>query len=351
MPREIVSHTQRSVVANTAALDPRSRALLELQRQSLARTLSDDQPEPSVGDVWVTHVTWHDGIAKGLAAMIVVLRAFTEAWSPRTLYDVAPLSDDEQLASEWSLLLGADVSGLGFPIVAHVDAQCTTTSSMLSRRLGALAEAALADLHRLLQAYAIGDTAALEFAVARAGRRSIRHHLVWEEFAEALLAISQALAAPLLDSADGTPEEDLVVESGPSLAFVREKSPPPIVERWVVDWNPPRLRECAPGNSEVVLMGHVIALYLRDYPAKAPQHESLQLLSVVFDLHYDEIAALPHLKRLTRLRQCYEKGAPGTDVFAFISDSLRYWHTLHMRETAGPTLDRLAARKTDPRKS
>lgn len=345
-----MSHTQRSVVTGPAALDPRSRALLELQRESLARSLWDNQPEPSVGDVWITRATWHTGIAKGLAAMIVVLRAFTEAWSARTLYDVAPLSDDERLASEWSLLLGADVSGLGFPIVAHIDAQCTTTSAMLSRRLGALAEQALADLDRLLYAYASGDTAPLTLAVGCTGRSSIRHHLEWEDFASALLVISQALSAPLLESADGTPNDEALSASESSLSLVREPAPPPYDERWMFEWDPPRLRECAPGNENVLLLGHVIARYLHDSPRHALQREALQLLRVVLDLDYEEVADLHGVQRLVRLKQCFGSSEPGSGVLTFVNNSVLHWRACTASEDADPRLDRLAARKADPRR-
>lgn len=346
-----MSHTQRSVVTGPAALDPRSRALLELQRESLARSLWDNQPEPSVGDVWVTRASWHTGIAKGLAAMIVVLRAFTEAWSARTLYDVAPLSDDERLASEWSLLLGADSSGLGFPIVAHIDAQCTTTSSMLTRRLGALAEAALADLHLLLHAYATGDASTLKLAVGYTGRRSIRHHLEWEEFASALLAIAQELSAPLLDSIDGTPEDEETPANEPPLALVREESPPPYGERWAFEWNPPRLLDRAPDGSSVVLLGHVIARYLQDRPSLSLQRDVLQRLLVVCDLTYEEVAELPNVKRLVRFKECFTSFVPGSDLLAFANNSVMHWRAFAAREGERPNLDRLAARKADPRQS
>ncbi len=346
-----MSHTQRSVVTGPAALDLRSRALLELQRQSLARSLSDNQPEPSVGDVWVTRTVWPTGIAKGLAAMIVVLRAFTEAWSARTLYDVAPLSDDERLASEWSLLLGADVSGLGFPVVAHIDAQCSTTSSMLTRRLGALAEAALADLHLLLQAYASGDSAVLELAVGHTGRRSVRHHLEWEEFASALLAVSQALAAPLLESIDGTPNDAAITQSEPSLILVREAEPPPYPKRWEFQFEPLRLVERGGGKDNSTRLGHVFAQYLEESPGHSLSREACEHLSVVLDIDLEAIVSFTGVQRSIRLKKCFGSKEPSPDVLAFAVRSVLHWEALRMKGDAGPRLDRLAARKSDPHRS
>lgn len=344
-------HSQRSVVTDAAALDPRSRALLELQRESLARSLSENQPEPSVGDVWVTRTTWPTGISKGLAAMIVVLRAFTEAWSARTLYDVAPLSDDERLASEWSLLLGAEVSGLGIPIVAHVDAQCTTAVSMLSRRLGALAELALADLNLLVHAYASGDSAPLKLAVGCTGRSSIRHHLEWEDFASALLTISQALAAPLLDSSDGTPHDEAIAAGEPSLALVREPAPPRFVDRWAFELDPPRLVDRASGSDSVTRLGHVFARYLQDSTGYSLDREAFRRLHVLLDVEYEEMAALENVARMLRVKKCFGSSEPGTDVLVFVSRSLHHWQAHCAKADAGPRLDRLAARKADPRYS
>jgi hypothetical protein len=129
--------------------------------------------------------------------MLVVLRAFSEVWSSQPLFDVAPVSEDERLASEWSLILSASDSGVGLPLVVHVDVQCTTTSSMLMRRLGTLSDPARVDLDNLVRAYAMGDASSIEWRVGRPGSISIRFHPEWDEFARQLVVLSQTFAAPL----------------------------------------------------------------------------------------------------------------------------------------------------------
>jgi mRNA-degrading endonuclease toxin of MazEF toxin-antitoxin module len=172
-------------------------ALLSSQRTALREACAEVSGVPQVGDVWLSEVQWSFGREAGLAAMLVVLRAFTEVWSSRTLFDVAPASEDERLATEWSLILDAHVSGISSPLVLHIDVQSTATASMLSRRLGALSDSALADLHALVRAYAMGDTGSIDLRVGQRGRLSIRFHPEWEEFARQLLFLSQSFAEPL----------------------------------------------------------------------------------------------------------------------------------------------------------
>ncbi|CAN5152880.1 hypothetical protein BH09GEM1_BH09GEM1_22680 [soil metagenome] len=131
-----------------------------------------------------------------MTAMLIVLRTFTEIWSIKPLFDVAPVSEDERLASEWSLIFGPSQSGLGFPVVAHIDAQCTTTSSMLVRFVGALSDAACLDLSAMLRAYALSDDSVIELKIGRRGDVRIRFHPEWDEFARELVTLCQAFAAP-----------------------------------------------------------------------------------------------------------------------------------------------------------
>lgn len=132
-----------------------------------------------------------------MTAMLIVLRTFTETWCVRPLFDVAPISENERLASEWSLIFGPSRSGLGFPIVAHIDAQCTTTSSMLVRFVGTLSDVACLDLDAILRAYALNDDCVIELKIARRGDSRIRFHPEWVEFARELVILCQAFSAPL----------------------------------------------------------------------------------------------------------------------------------------------------------
>ncbi|MFL5614809.1 MAG: hypothetical protein ACJ796_14195 [Gemmatimonadaceae bacterium] len=177
--------------------DSELEALLRAQRDALSSSSAKSHAPPQVGDIWISHTQWSFGAEEGLAAMLVVLRAFNEAWSSQPLFDVAPISEDERLATEWSLILSASDSGLGVPLVLHIDVQSTTTSSMLARRLGSLAEHARDDLLNVLRAYALSDASAIELRVGRSGTVSIRFHPEWDEFAKQLVSLSQAFAAPL----------------------------------------------------------------------------------------------------------------------------------------------------------
>jgi hypothetical protein len=171
--------------------------LLDAQRNALQSAFGSDRPTPQVGDVWLSGVKWTFGSEDGLDAMLVVLRSFSEVWSSQLLFDVAPVTEDERLASEWSLILEPADSGLGLPLVLHVDIQSTTTSSMLMRRYGTLSDLARIDLDNLLRAYAMGDASSIELKASRQGRLSIRYHPEWDEFLKQLIALSKAFSTSL----------------------------------------------------------------------------------------------------------------------------------------------------------
>ena len=177
--------------------DVETQSLLDAQRVALHSVSSVGLRQPKVGDVWLSAALWSGGMDEAMTAMLVVLRTFTEAWSARPLFDVAPVSEDERLASEWSLIFGASQSGFGFPIVTHIDAQCTTSSSMLVRFVGALSDVARFDLEAVLRAYALNDDYGVELKVGRRGSVSIRCHPEWEEFAHELVELCQAFSASL----------------------------------------------------------------------------------------------------------------------------------------------------------
>ena len=239
----VASDSQTTVIGKGKSGPPRVSTtdlefepLLMAQRSAVASSREEHQAEPRVGDVWTSHAQWSMGAEQGLAAMLVVVRAFNEAWSSQPLFDVAPISEDERLASEWSLILSASDSGLGLPLVVHIDVQSTTTSSMLDRRLGSLAEPARDDLLVLLRAYALSDASAIELRVAQSGTVSIRLHPEWDEFSRQLVALSHAFSAMLeverakhasvdsSENADDRCERLLVAASGAQWAIVEKES-------------------------------------------------------------------------------------------------------------------------------
>ena len=345
-----MTQSQRSVPTSASALDEASRALLEVQRRALAKSLSEAQPEPSVGDVWASRVQWATGVGQGLASMIVVLRSFTEAWSARPLYDVAPLSDDERLSSEWSLIVDSDLSGVGFPIIAHIDAQCTTTAAMLTSRMGDLAEHARADLHLMLEAFAVGDYSPLKLKVGRTGRRGIRHLVEWDEFAKGLLAVTQALAAPLLDRNNDNSYRASAIASEYGVALVRESPPEDYGGRWRFRPNPPQVIEIAPSDVSVICLGHVVAEYVKHEQPRWFDSSVFTRMQVVFSVPALEVVELHALKLIASLKA----KVPPHDTDGFdsgdwhrVATVCRWYKSRASRSAGGPTVDRLAARKAD----
>ena len=340
-------------------------ALLGAQRNAVKTAFGSNPTEPKVGEVWLSDARWLGVGGTATSAMLVVLRAFVEAWSARPLFDVAPVSDDERLASEWSLILDASRSGLGIPLVIHIDVQSTTTSSMLVHHVGALSELARLDLDSLMHAYAIGNGSVIELHVGRLGRVSIRFHPEWDEFSRELFAVSQAFAAPLARErmARNTPRQSYEdVKSDPSHLAVAsgaqsDDTDVPQMCRWVYLDTAPYLRPLrVREDSSFQWLGEALVFYFSERSAGNIQDSDVpaildlatfERLEPFLNVALTRLVSESRTDRMQGALREHAGHAPNYGDFKIIMKCLRVAKTCTLR-TDGMKPMRLAARRPTP---
>lgn len=188
--------------------------LLASQRAQLrcmqARLVESFPHAPVVGDIWASHAPWGSG-KSDVSALVLVLRTFVDDWTAEPLVDVAPVSDDERLAADWSLVLDTHHSGTGNPIVVHVDIQCTARHGALRRWVGRLPSAGGDDLTSVLHAFERGDPPPADaLRVGRLGQVAVRTCREWREFSDHLLDVCATVGIVPDDDAidDALPNEE-----------------------------------------------------------------------------------------------------------------------------------------------
>ena len=135
---------------------------------AVASNRSTSLDSPKVGEVWATHRSWSSFSPSNPveSLVVVVLRTCVRPFSDKPVVDVAPVTEDPQLAAEWSLILPPQASDTRRALVAHLDFQVTTFPRVLARRVGRLVPRFADTLREALERYDSGtnDSAILESA-------------------------------------------------------------------------------------------------------------------------------------------------------------------------------------------
>jgi hypothetical protein len=252
--------------------------ILQAQRSAIESAFGVDAFVPAIGDVWLANATYQIDKEQTLNAMLVILRSFTETWSAHPFFDVAPISDDQRLASEWSLIFDAATSGLGIPLVVHIDVQTTTTSSMLGRRVGRLSDLARRDLEAIMRAYALGEIS-VELSVGRTGTINIRFHPEWDAFARQLVRLSQELAAPLREEQAPCEEYDYDAFSESLHPLLSVASGQSVGREWEYKHTAPFVLCRNVANPTFTRLGDAVAAYFRYQTSLGIEHGTYKQLT------------------------------------------------------------------------
>jgi hypothetical protein len=244
-PKRASRHLAREARSDARAILDALDDLLESQRRHLARMRASASREPLVGDVWTSHGSW--GTAKsGISALFVVLRTFFEEWTAEPLIDLAPVTDDEWLAADWTLVLDVEHSGTGTPLALHLDLQCTTRRNVLRHWIGRLPDAAGVDLMTVLHAFERGEAPPADaLRVGRLGQAAVRTRPEWTDFSRQLLSVCAVIRIPheeevkdecdRLDKqareASACVESRECVDRGDRMSGARDEQPRPIIGR------------------------------------------------------------------------------------------------------------------------
>ena len=194
----------------------RFKDLLAKQRRELELTFQEVKREPRIGDIWTTRdINWSsDSPSRPLISMlVVVLRIFTRPFTNNVVIDVAPVTEDLGLAAEWSLAFAEQHSGVGSPIVVHVDFQVTTSMEALGRYFGALSSAAVKCLLQSLEYYDAAQSPPVDLACGSFGKTEVRRLDDWHELQHELEMLIAKLAAAIAEADDEGMAEAQVVRA------------------------------------------------------------------------------------------------------------------------------------------
>jgi hypothetical protein len=134
--------------------------------------------------------------------MVVVLSNAYRHTADTTLVNVAPVTDDERLAADWSIVFDALDSGIGTPAVIHVDHEQSATTDSLRYCLGRLPQRAGTDLLSIAHAWHSGNQSQIELSVGRLGEVEMRTQPQWQILDALLAKEMEVLCAPARRSSD-----------------------------------------------------------------------------------------------------------------------------------------------------
>lgn len=165
------------------------------QRALLSRVFSSTADDPQAGDVWVTTYRRDVGVPSeaGLPWLLLVLDSYWREYNGSWVVDAVPVTEDPQIAADWSFVLSEEHNDFGMTIVAHLDFQFTTSRQTLQRRLGRLAQMCFECVRLVVRAYEVGDGTPQCQTCGALGTAAIRSRPDW-------LALDAALNR-LLDEA------------------------------------------------------------------------------------------------------------------------------------------------------
>jgi hypothetical protein len=203
-----------------------------MQRRDLEFALHKSAHEPKVGQIWTTRGVYRRTSSPSrplLSLLVIVLRIVTRPFSSGTFVDVAPVTEDAALAAEWSLVFSEDKSGLGSPVVIHLDFQVTATTESLGRYFGSLSGRACESLVRALELYDVPELP-VSLACGFLGQEAVRELDAWQLLQTEFERLIMMLSAPLLEvDEDGSAHHsvDTSATHASIECFARPPSPEP----------------------------------------------------------------------------------------------------------------------------
>jgi hypothetical protein len=164
--------------------DPEAAALAERSltdaQHRMRTTLTDPRPEPAIGQIWATR-NYHQ--QSEISHLVLVLDEHLSAATEEPRVNLVPVTTDNALAAEWSLILPSEDSGVGFQAVLHIDFERSASVECLDRCLGRLPADAGAQLVEVVQAWSRAESPPSYIAVGSLGRPEIRTRVEWQAFA------------------------------------------------------------------------------------------------------------------------------------------------------------------------
>lgn len=270
------------------------KSLVIEQRGRVRRMIDNPRPEPSIGQVWTlsplpVRSTSHEVRSSDVFEveqflLVVVLRTAISYVTNAPVVNLAPITEDRRLAAEWSLVFDELQSGIGTPVVIHVDHERTAPIESLGRCVGRLPERAGNDLLAVIRTWSDSGAVMPQLEVGCLGEVAIRTHPSWRALDSWLARImDNACMRPDDESVDPSSDAALLAPTGtsgpteqtPRLdAAPKERLIPSVGEYWAATSLVRRIAEqgVTPAQGDfVATIGAAIHAYLADQYAGSLQ--------------------------------------------------------------------------------
>jgi hypothetical protein len=190
----------------SAPQDPLLQAIIDAQREALAGVLASEHDTPAPGDVWVTRyaMDWLPG--EELPWMGLVTDHYWREYTCEWVLDIVPVTEDADLAADWSYVVPEDRSDFGAALVAHIDFLFTAPRAGVLRRVGRLADVCFGEVQSTRKALLSGGSVG-ELRCGRLGTASMRSRDEWLRLEEALYSLIQQATVAFGDQANPTAVE------------------------------------------------------------------------------------------------------------------------------------------------
>lgn len=231
------------------------------QRDFFNRVLSSVADDPRPGDIWVsTHRRGLEVIGEsGVPWLLLVLDSYQREYTASWVVDAVPVTEDPQVAADWSLVVSEERNDFGMTIVAHLDFQFTTSREALHRRLGGLSQVCFDCVRLVLRAYEVGEVSPQCLECGTLGSAAIRSRADW-------LALDAELRR-LVDEAMVSFDDD----TEPGYA---EPAPEPsfrAAEPWHAGENPPSTtRSCSWREGRTTPFSPPTSCLMQTFDARGP---------------------------------------------------------------------------------
>src|SRR5260221_884689 len=235
------------------------RKHLSEQRNRVAHALADPRPRPEVGQIWAVELESRPGTRQAraldehveddslasrdmasFALLVLVLDQFVSASDGGQMVNLTPVTEDERLAAEWSLIFRSADSGIGGSAVIHVDMERSGHASCLNRCIGRLPTRSGEELLRVERAWSRSEAPPSDLVVGRLGHAEIRTRPEWQLLGARLSSYMDAVCRG--DFSENT-LEDSKIDDGPTnfatspTGEIGEPQAATQTNPWL-DWNP-----------------------------------------------------------------------------------------------------------------
>lgn len=190
------------------------------QQGRMKQMLDSPRPNPATGQFWIVRAP------DARASLVLILDYHPAEAGEEGFVNLAPVTEEDWLAAEWSLSFSAVHSGLGVLAVIHVDFDQSVGERFLDRCIGQLPVQSGAEFVRVVRAWSNSEAPPRDLLLGRLGQVDIRTRIEWQAL-DKLLSTSLRSIAAMSDQVSLETGMDLSVDGATTPTGGASASPVP----------------------------------------------------------------------------------------------------------------------------